>query len=91
MRPGSAPTFRYSPCRIAYLRFESMTVVTGSRSRACVHSAWSVYMAEPSACRLTTRRPGAPSAAPVASGMPSPIAPPASWSHSCGAAAPVPA
>ena len=43
-------------------------------------------MAEPSACRLTTRRPGAPIAAPVASGMPSPIAPPVSCSQSCGAA-----
>ena len=33
-------------------------------------------MAEPSACRLITRRPGAANAAPSAIGGPQPIAPP---------------
>ena len=86
VRPGLAPTPRYSPSRIAYLRFDRMTVVTSNRSRACVHSPCSVYIADPSACRFTTRRPGAPTAAPVASGMPQPIAPPVICSQSCGAA-----
>ena len=53
-----------------------MIVVTSSSSRACVHSAWIVYMAEPSASSEITGRPGAPTAAPVAAGRPQPIAPP---------------
>ena len=53
-----------------------MIVVTSSPSRAIVHSAWIVYIAEPSASRQTTGRPGAPTAAPVAAGSPQPIAPP---------------
>ena len=53
-----------------------MIVVTSRPSRAWVHSDWIVYMAEPSASRLTTGRPAAPIAAPVAAGMPQPIEPP---------------
>src|SRR5260370_38264155 len=57
-----------------------------SPSRACVHSACTVYIALPSACNDTTRRSGQATAAPVASGMPSPIEPPMFDSQSCGAA-----
>ena len=71
---------------MAYFRFDRITVVTSSRSRACVHSPCSVYIADPSACIVTTRRPGAPTAAPVAIGIPPPIAPPVSCIQSCGAA-----
>ena len=63
-------------------------MVTGSFSRACVHSACSVYIAEPSACSASTRRAAPcaqPMAAPVASGRPAPIAPPVICSQSCGA------
>ena len=42
MRPGLAPTLAISVSRIAYLRLERMTVVTSSRSRACVHRACTV-------------------------------------------------
>ena len=67
-------------------------MVTGSFSRACVHRPCSVYIAEPSACSASTRRSFAPFArspiaAPTASGMPAPIAPPMICSQSCGAAA----
>ncbi|MCY1530693.1 hypothetical protein D9M68_658920 [compost metagenome] len=88
--PGFAPTPASSPSRIAYLRLASTTTVTSSRSRAMVHSDCSVYMAEPSACSDTTRRSGAATAAPTASGRPSPMAPPVSCSQSCGAAWTVP-
>ena len=37
VRPGLAPTCASSPSRIAYLRLDRMTVVTGSFSRAWVH------------------------------------------------------
>src|SRR5438045_7532320 len=57
-----------------------------SPSRACVHSACTVYIALPSACSETTRRSGQATAAPVASGMPSPIEPPIFDIQSCGAA-----
>ena len=53
-----------------------MIVVTSSPSLAIVHNAWIVYIAEPSASRHTTGRPGAPTAAPAAAGRPQPIAPP---------------
>ena len=90
VRPGLAPTAKYSPIRIWYLRLERMTVVTGSFSRACVQRPCTVYIAEPSACRPSTRRrfrrARSPIAAPIASGTPSPIAPPMICSQSCGAA-----
>ncbi len=82
VRPGLAPTLASSPIRISYFRFDNKTVVTSSFSRAWVHSDCTVYIAEPSACRLITRRPGAPIAAPVAIGMPPPIAPPVTFSQS---------
>src|SRR5690349_22492083 len=63
-----------------------MTVVTSSPSRAWVHSAWSVYIAEPSASRQSTGRSGQATAAPVAAGSPQPIAPPLRNSQSCGGA-----
>ena len=62
-----------------------ITVVTSSDSRAWVHSAWIVYIAEPSASSASTGRSGQATAAPVASGRPTPIAPPVSCSQSCGA------
>ena len=43
-----------------------MIVTTSRRSRACVHSAWAVYMALPSACSVITLRCGQATAAPVA-------------------------
>src|SRR3954465_3171204 len=72
----SAPTRENSNSRIAYERLAMITVVTSSCSRACVHSAWIVYIAEPSASNEITGRPGAPMAAPVAAGSPQPIPPP---------------
>src|SRR6266851_4679261 len=57
-----------------------------SPSRAWVHSACTVYIALPSACSETTFRSGQATAAPVASGGPSPIDPPMLESQSCGAA-----
>src|SRR3954447_12779384 len=63
-----------------------MTVVTSSPSRACVHSAWIVYIAEPSPSRLSTGRSGAATAAPVATGGPQPIEPPVRNSQSCSGA-----
>jgi len=41
------------------------TVVMLRFSRACVHSDWIVYIAEPSASRLSTGRSGHAIAAPV--------------------------
>src|SRR5215813_9677174 len=61
-------------------------VLTLSCSRACVQSACSVYMALPSACRLITTRSGQATAAPVAQGGPSPIAPPGCVNSVCRAA-----
>jgi hypothetical protein len=87
VRPGLAPTLTSSPSRIAYLRLAKMMVVTSSRSRAWVHRADRVYIAEPSACSPTTRRPGAAMAAPTLIGIPSPIAPPVSIIQSCFGAA----
>src|ERR1044072_1918180 len=55
-------------------------------SRACVHSAWMVYIAEPSAWMLSTLRSGQAIAAPVAIGMPRPIEPPMFCSQVCGCA-----
>ena len=43
-----------------------ITVVTSSDSRACVHSDWIVYIAEPSASSASTGRSGQATAAPVA-------------------------
>ena len=57
-----------------------------SASRACVHKACTVYIALPSACSETTRRSGQATAAPVASGIPSPIEPPMLDIQSCGIA-----
>ena len=62
-----------------------ITVVTSSDSRAWVHRAWIVYIAEPSASSASTGRSGQATAAPVASGRPTPIAPPVNCSQSCGA------
>ena len=53
-----------------------MIVVTSRPSRACVHSDWIVYIADPSACSSTTGRSGTATAAPVAVGRPQPIDPP---------------
>ncbi len=86
VRPGLAPTLASSPSRMAYLRLAKTMVVTSRFSRAWVHSPWIVYIAEPSASRVTTRRPGQATAAPVASGMPWPMAPPVMAIQSCGAA-----
>ena len=63
-----------------------ITVVTLRFSRACVHSAWIVYIALPSASRLSTGRSGHATAAPTASGMPMPIEPPMFCSQVCGCA-----
>ncbi len=46
--PAAAPTRINSTLRIAYDRFAKITVVTSSRSRACVQSACNVYIAPPS-------------------------------------------
>src|SRR5262249_42745616 len=51
-----------------------------------VHSACAVYIALPSASRLSTLRAGHATAAPVASGMPCPIAPPVRHIQVCGGA-----
>ena len=59
------------------------TVVTLSCSRAWVHSAWRVYSALPSASSDSTGRSGAATAAPVAAGIPCPIAPPVRVSRVC--------
>ena len=59
-----------------------MIVVTSRFSRACVHSDCSVYIALPSASRFKTLRSGHATAAPVATGMPCPIAPPVSVNQS---------
>ena len=64
----------------------SSSVVMLSCSRACVHSDWIVYIAEPSAWILTTGRSGHATAAPVAIGMPMPIEPPMFCSQVCGCA-----
>ena len=45
-----------------------------------------MYIAAPSPFRDTTLRPGEATAAPMATGMPCPIAPPVSDSQSCGRA-----
>ena len=58
--------------------------MTSSPSRAWVHSDCSVYIALPSACRLSTGRSGHATAAPVATGIPKPIEPPVSVSQSWG-------
>ena len=71
---------------MAYDPLLRMTVVTSSPSRAWVHSDCSVYMALPSACRLRTWRSGQATAAPVATGMPWPMAPPVRLSQSWGGA-----
>ena len=55
-----------------------MSVVTFSPSRACVHSACTVYIPLPSAWNEITLRSGQATAAPVAHGKPCPIAPPVS-------------
>jgi hypothetical protein len=54
----------------------TMMVVMSHFSRAWLHRACREYMAEPSAWRLMTRRPGHARAAPRAMGGPLPIAPP---------------
>ena len=69
------------------MRLANTMVVTSRFSRAWVHSACSVYIAEPSACSVDDAPPGRADAAPVASGMPLPMAPPVLVIQSCGAAA----
>src|SRR5690349_15777832 len=49
-------------------------------SRAWVHSACTVYRPLPSACSAITGRSGAAMAAPTATGIPCPIAPP-TWAE----------
>ena len=87
-RPASgptapAPTRESSRFKMAYERLARTTVVTFSPSRACVQSAWTVYMALPSASRQRTGRSAAATAAPVATGRPWPMAPPVSVNQSC--------
>ena len=85
--PGlCAPTRMNSTCKMAYLRFENTTVVISRDSRACVQSAWTVYMPLPSASSAITLRSGQATAAPVANGSPIPMAPPVRSNHSWGAA-----
>ena len=60
--------------------------MTSSVSRACVHSAWIVYIADRRPRAPSTLRSGQATAAPVASGRPLPMAPPVSASQSCGGA-----
>src|SRR5215510_12854830 len=55
-------------------------------SRAIVHSAWIVYIDEPSPIMQTTLRSGHATAAPTAHGAPKPIEPPMLFSQSCGGA-----
>ena len=57
-------------------------MVTSSCSRAIVHSPCTVYMAAPSPFRLSTLRSGQATAAPMATGMPWPMAPPVRHSQS---------
>ena len=59
-----------------------ITVVTSRFSRAWVHNDWSVYIALPSASRDSTFRSGQATAAPVATGIPWPMAPPVRQSQS---------
>ena len=53
-----------------------MMAMTLSFSRAIVHSAWMVYIAEPSPISASTGRSGQAMAAPTALGRPWPMAPP---------------
>src|SRR5665811_2619663 len=71
-----APVRASSIRRIAYAELLTRTVVTFEFSRAWVHRDWIVYSALPSASIDKTGRFGAATAAPVATGMPCPIAPP---------------
>ena len=57
-RRSPAPVRASSMLRMAYERLFMITVVTSSCSRAWVHSAWIVYIAEPSASRASTGGPG---------------------------------
>jgi hypothetical protein len=60
--------------------------VTSRFSRAIVQSDCTVYIAAPSPFSEITLRSGAATAAPTATGIPWPIAPPVNDSQSCGAA-----
>src|SRR5262245_60943150 len=62
-----------------------ITVAPSRHSRAWVQSAWILFLAAPAASRASTGRAGHATAAPVASGSPTPIAPPVSGSQSWGA------
>ena len=63
-------------CRIAYLRFDSSTVVTGQPLARLRPQRLQRVHRRAVGLQATTRRPGAPIAAPVASGRPQPMAPP---------------
>src|SRR2546430_14644522 len=71
------------------MRFANTIVTTLRPSRACVHKAWIVYIAEPSPTMQITLRSGHATAAPVATGGEKPIEPPMFCSQSCGLAAAV--
>src|SRR5690606_40159847 len=60
----------------------ALPILTSRPSLACVQSAWTVYMPLPSASSDSTLRSGHATAAPVAAGMPKPIAPPVRSSQS---------
>ena len=64
-----------------------LTPCDSASRTAIVQSDCSVYMPAPSPQSAMTLRSGAATAAPTASGMPCPIAPPVWKSQSCGAAA----
>src|ERR1700751_178818 len=71
------------------MRFANTILTTLRLSRACVHNAWIVYIAEPSPTMQITLRSGHATAAPVATGGEKPIEPPMFCSQSCGLAAAV--
>ena len=68
------------------MRLEKIITQTSRFSRAIVHSAWMVYIAEPSPIMQMTLRSGQATAAPTATGAPKPIEPPMLFSQSCGGA-----
>src|SRR5262245_44623574 len=69
------------------MRFANTIVTTLRPSRACVHKAWIVYIAEPSPTMQITLRSGHATAATVATGGEKPIEPPMFCNQSCGLAA----
>ena len=70
----TAPTRCNSTFRMAYERLLKTMLMTSSFSRAWVHRAWMVYMAEPSPASAITLRSGQAMATPTALGRPWPMA-----------------